>query len=64
MDNSVHFRSFQCTSCDGKGWYYVSDDGIKRNPTNGKSLDDFYKHECNFDENDCGGVGFRVVYNE
>lgn len=54
-----------CTNahCDGKGWYYVHDDGTKRNPVAGENLDEFYQHECSFDDDDeCGGHGFRVVY--
>ena len=58
------FKSFKCTQCDGKGWYWVHEDGTKRDPNSSESHDDFYEHPCNFDENDCDGVGFRVVYEE
>ena len=59
-----NFTMHQCTHCDGKGWYYVHDDGTKRNPVAGENLDEFYQHECSFDDDDdeCGGHGFRVVY--
>ena len=57
------FRSFKCTTCGGDGWYWVHEDGTKRNPTVGESMDDFYKHPCT-DDDGCGGVGFRVVFNE
>jgi len=57
------FTVHSCPNCDSKGWYWVHEDGTKRNPDATESHDDFYKHECNFDENDCDGHGFRVVYN-
>lgn len=58
------FKTFKCTSCDGKGWYWVYEDGTQRDPKRGESVDDFYRHPCDFDEGDCGGAGFRVVYDE
>lgn len=59
-----NFTVHQCPSCDGKGWYFVDDNGIKRNPSSDENLDNFYKHECNFDEDDCDGMGFKVVYKD
>lgn len=58
------FTRFKCTSCDGNGWYWVHETGTKRNPTADESEDDFYRHECNFDENDCDGLGFNVVFHD
>lgn len=57
------FRSFKCTSCDGNGWYWVHEDGTKRDPKLGESHDDFYQHPCD-EEGECGGMGFRVVFDE
>lgn len=58
------FRVFPCTQCFGKGWYWVHEDGTKRDPTDGEDEFDFYEHPCNDDEEDCGGAGFRVVLEE
>ncbi len=57
------FKVFKCTSCFGKGWYWVHEEGVKRDPLAGESEDDFYQHECvDESDGDCGGSGFRVVY--
>ena len=55
------FKTFQCTSCFGKGWYWVHEDGTRRDPGKDESHDDFYPHPCTFDEHDCQGLGFTVV---
>lgn len=55
------FKPFKCAQCDGKGWYWVHENGVKRAPGKDESPDDFYRHTCDFDENDCGGSGFRYV---
>ncbi len=58
------FTVFACPACFGNGWYWVHETGDRRNPAADESKGDFYRHECNFDDDDCGGVGFRVVYKD
>lgn len=57
------FKTFKCTSCEGKGWYWVHEDGYKRDPAKGESAEDFYKHPCvDVEDGDCGGVGFNILF--
>ena len=58
------FKMFQCTQRAGKGWYHVHEDGTKREPAEGESLEDFYEHPCDFSNEDCGGLGFNIVVNK
>lgn len=57
------FKVFKCTSCFGKGWYWVHEDGTMRDPLPSESEDDFYKHPCT-DNDECGGLGFHVKVDE
>lgn len=57
------FKVFKCQSCEGKGWYWVHEDGYKRAPANVENYENFYKHPCEDIHNgDCGGAGFNVVF--
>lgn len=56
------FQVRKCTICDGKGWYWVHEDGYRSEPRQGDNPDEFYRHPCEFDDNECGGYGFRVIY--
>lgn len=52
----------KCTSCFGKGWYWVHEDGTIRDPNDGESEDSFYEHPCEGGDTDCGGVGFHIKF--
>lgn len=58
------FQLRKCLHCDGKGWYYVHDDGTKRNPFENESLDHFYQHSCNHDNDECNGIGYNIIFEE
>ena len=62
MLTSGKYAVHKCTSCFGNGWYWVHEDGVKRDPKDGEDLDAFYQHTCEFDENECGGLGFHIVF--
>ena len=54
------FNVRKCPDCEGKGWFWVHDDGTQRNPTNTENEDDFYQHQCGDEE--CNGLGFFIVF--
>lgn len=56
------FTTRKCTDCEGKGWFWVHEDGTQRNPTADESQDDFYEHPCGEDE--CNGLGFNIVFDD
>ncbi len=59
------FKTFKCINCEGRGWYWVDDMGTMRCPGKDDSVDSFYRHPCkDLYDGDCGGVGFRVVFEE
>lgn len=58
------FKTFKCTSCDGNGWYWVHENGYRQTPKDGDDMDQFDKTPCDYDDEDCGGVGFRIVFDE
>lgn len=64
LQRLVHgkFDVRKCTSCFGKGWYWVHEDGTQRDPNVDESMDDFYIHTCIFDDDACGGVGFHIKF--
>ena len=58
------FQARKCLSCDGKGWYYVRDDGVKMNPAVGDDLANYHEQVCNFDVDECNGLGYHIIFNE
>lgn len=42
-----------CPSCEGKGWYWVHEDGTKRDPLPSEDPSEFYRHECSFLPEEC-----------
>lgn len=57
------FHYITCPSCEGKGWYWVHENGEIQNPT-GDDTSQYYQHPCNASDDECGGVGLRVVYHD
>lgn len=56
------FQVRKCTICDGRGWYWTNEDGERVEPKLGESTENLFKDECCYDETECGGYGFNVVY--
>lgn len=54
------FNTRKCPDCEGKGWFWVYEDGTQRSPTKGEDEDDFYQHPCGDEE--CNGLGFFIVF--
>lgn len=59
---SGRFKTFKCPYCEGNGWYWVDQDGMKRSHDDENLGEFYYQHVCDFDETECGGLGFRVVF--
>lgn len=56
------FKSFKCTACDGKGWYWVREDDNMIDPLaqSGEGGDLDYKLACT----ECDGLGFKLKFDD
>ena len=54
------FKTFKCTTCSGKGWYWVREDGEMIDPPTVEDGNEYYEHPCE----DCKSLGFTIVFDD